>query len=108
MYSDLTLAALYGVVTVVLFLYGAAQRHLRASVLRAIDLERAKAENSVVRAQENAEAAARAEGAAAERAAVVEWLRGNPGISRAPECITAMTLFECADAIEAGMHAEGE
>jgi len=39
-----------------------------------------------------------------ERADIVAFLRRNPGVSRAPECITAMTPFECADAIEAGRH----
>lgn len=41
---------------------------------------------------------------AVERAKVVAWLRRNPGVSRAPECITAMTPFEVADAIERGEH----
>ncbi len=53
---------------------------------------------------EAALASARAEGAEEERAAVVAWLRRNPGVPRAPECITAMTPFECADAIKTGRH----
>ncbi len=59
MYFDAAMVGLYGVVTVVLFLYGIAQRHLRKTVVRAIDLERAKAENSIIRAQEYAEASAK-------------------------------------------------
>jgi hypothetical protein len=39
-----------------------------------------------------------------EREDIVAFLRRNPGVSRAPECITDMTPFECADAIEAGRH----
>jgi hypothetical protein len=39
-----------------------------------------------------------------EREDIVAFLRRNPGVSRAPECITAMTPFECADVIEAGRH----
>lgn len=46
---------------------------------------------------------------AVERDKIVAWLRRNPGVYRAPECITAMTLFEAADAIERGAHRrEGE
>lgn len=46
---------------------------------------------------------------AVERDKIAAWLRRNPGVSRAPECITAMTLFEAADAIERGEHRrEGE
>ena len=41
---------------------------------------------------------------AVERDKIVAWLRRNPGVSRAPECITAMTPFEVADAIERGEH----
>lgn len=44
---------------------------------------------------------------AVERDKVVAWLRRNPGVSRAPECITAMTPFEVADAIERGEHLRG-
>lgn len=43
-----------------------------------------------------------------ERKAIVKWLRRNPGVSRAPECVTAMTLFEVADAIERCEHLKGE
>ena len=43
-----------------------------------------------------------------ERAAVVAWLRRNPGVSRGPECVTAMTPFESADAIERGAHRREE
>lgn len=39
-----------------------------------------------------------------ERGRIVAWLRRNPGVSRAPECITAMTPLETADAIERGEH----
>ena len=42
-----------------------------------------------------------------ERAKIVAWLRRNLGVSRAPECITAMTPFEVADAIESGVHLKG-
>ena len=44
---------------------------------------------------------------AVERDEIVAWLRRNPGKSRAPECITAMTPFEVADAIERGEHRKG-
>ena len=44
---------------------------------------------------------------AVEQAKIVAWLRRNPGKSRAPECITAMTPFEAADAIERGEHRKG-
>jgi hypothetical protein len=49
-------------------------------------------------------AAAEERGRSAEREEIVAWLRKNPGVPRAPECITAMTPFECADAIEVGRH----
>jgi hypothetical protein len=42
------------------------------------------------------------EGGEDERRKVVAWLRRNPGVSRASECVTAMTPFETADAIERG------
>jgi hypothetical protein len=51
---------------------------------------------------------ARNKGETLEREAVVSWLRRNPGVSRAPECVTAMTPFECADAIERGEHRRKE
>jgi len=51
---------------------------------------------------------ARNKGETLEREAVVAWLRRNPGVSRAPECVTAMTPFECADAIERGEHRRKE
>lgn len=43
-----------------------------------------------------------------EIAKVVAWLRRNPGISRGPDCITALTLFEAADAIERGDYLKKE
>ncbi len=49
-----------------------------------------------------------AQARAEERAAVVAWLRRNPGVSRGPECVTAMTPFESADAIERGAHRREE
>ena len=67
--------------------------------------EKAEATLAAAKGAEAALAAARAEGATEERAAVVAWLRRNPGVPRAPECITAMTPFECADAIKTGRHA---
>jgi hypothetical protein len=45
---------------------------------------------------------------AEDRAAVVAWLRRNPGVSRGPECVTAMTPFESAEAIERGEHRREE
>jgi hypothetical protein len=52
-------------------------------------------------------AAAEQRGAERERAAIVAYLRRNPGVSRAPECITAMTPVECAATIAAGRHLRG-
>jgi len=39
---------------------------------------------------------------------IVAWLRRNPGVSRGPECVTAMTPFEAADAIQRGVHRREE
>lgn len=75
------------------------------------EVEAARTEAATMRTWAEDAAAAEnenAEDARKERAAVVAWLRRNPGVSRAPECVTAMTPFEAADAIERGAHRRKE
>ena len=75
-----------------------------------LDEELESADRPMAWAEEQAAAAlaaAEQRGADRERAAIVAYLRRNPGVSRAPECITAMTPFECAATIAAGRHLRG-